>query len=526
MKFDFVIVGGGTAGCVLASRLSEDASLRICLVEAGPETGDCRIGNPLEWPALQGSSFDWQYETEPQAQMKRRRMKWPRGRILGGSTGINAMAHVRGHPSDFDAWADAGCRGWGFADLLPYFRRSEDSPFPDSPDPDSPYRGRGGPVKLLRIEEPHPVTEAFMAAAGDLGMPAITDHNGGSLSGVTLNTLTIANGRRQTVADAYLDDQVRGRENLTLLSEAVVTALHFDAGRCVGVPLRHGGEAVRLEAERGVVLCAGAIASPALLLRAGIGDPDALRTLGIGCRVEAPGVGRNLQDHLLSGGNLYEARVKLPVSKYQHSESLLYSHAADADSAPRIVLACVAAPVVTERFAAPEFGEAYTIMFGFTHPQSRGRLWLESADPAAAPRLDPNYLAAPADMASYLEALDWARDLGARPAFKALRGSELLPRPSDLAGVEARRDFLRRAAYTHHHPAGTCKMGPGADAVVGSDLAVHGTAGLYVVDASVMPSIPTGPINAAVIAIAERASDLLRGRLPLKPESPDQVAAT
>jgi pyridoxine 4-oxidase len=282
------------------------------------------------------------------------------------------------------------------------------------------------------------------------------------------------------------------------------------------VTVARDGQVATMVAERGVILAAGAISSPPLLLLSGIGPAADLAALGIDVRCNLPGVGRNLQDHLLSGGNVYRARRPVPPSKYQHSESLMYIDRAGGGPAPELVLACVIAPVVTEAFAAPPIGSAYTIMFGFTRPRSRGTVRLASADPASPPLIDPNYLAEEYDREIYLEALDMARAVGSAGALADWRAEELLPGASCSTGAQ-RRTFLQKAAYTHHHPIGTCRMGCDVDAVVGVDLAVHGIDGLYIVDASVMPRITTGPTNAAIIAVAERASDLLRGLTPLPP---------
>lgn len=510
-EFDYVIVGAGTAGCVLAGRLSEDPALGIALVEAGGPARDPAIADPLRWPLLQGSSIDWAFRTVPQPGTGGRIHAWPRGKVIGGSSCINAMAHVRGHPADFDGWAAAGCTGWGFADLLPYFIRSESSDRTPSP-----WHGDYGPVSLVTPRKPHPITRSYMAAAAEIGLAPTDEHNGARMTGPTLNTLTLAGGRRQNAADAYLTPTLT-RPNLTVIGAALVLDLIFEQGpTCRGVTLSGTGGTRDLRAARGVVLAAGTIGSPVLLLRSGIGPADDLRALGIPVRLDLPGVGANLHDHLLAGGNVYRARRRVPASKYQHSESLLYVDRPDGESSPELVVACVVVPVVTQCFAAPEMGSAYTLMFGFTHPRSRGRLRLASSDPALPPLIDPNYLAEEYDRTAFLDALEVARSVGAANALAEWRESELLPGPACRSRAECLA-FVAQAACTHHHPVGTCRMGSGADSVVGPDLRVRGIEGLYVVDASVMPAIPTGPVNAAIIAIAERASDLLRGLPPLAP---------
>lgn len=508
--FDFLVIGSGTAGAVLGARLSEDPQLRIGVIEAGGAATNPMIAAPAKWPLLQGSEIDWRYRTAPQTHCAGRVHDWPRGKVVGGSTAINAMAHVRGHPSDFDRWAADGCAGWGFADLLPYFIRSETY----TPGP-SPWHGQSGPLHLIRPTEPNPVTSAYMAAGLETGVKPTDDHNGARMAGPCTNTLTIKEGRRQTIADAYLTP-VLDRANLSLLLETTVLGLVFDGERCTGVVVKDAYGKRALRAERGVILATGAIATPLLLLRAGIGPAEELRALGIAPAHDLPGVGRNLHDHLLSGGNVYRSKRPVAPSKYQNSESLMYLTRGDEAKAPEMVLACVVAPVVTEQFAAPPFGEAYTIMFGFTHPRSRGSIRLASADPAVPPVIDPNYLAEEYDRDIYLEALERAQAVGHSAALTEWRAEEVLPGPAVKTKAD-RLAFLEKAAFTHHHPTGTCRMGTDAGAVVGPDLKLRGREGLYVCDASVLPSITTGPINAAIVAVAERLSDLLRGHAPLKP---------
>jgi choline dehydrogenase-like flavoprotein len=409
------------------------------------------------------------------------------------------MAHVRGAPTDFDDWQ---CDGWSYADLLPYFIRSE-----NYQGGASIYHGKGGPLHLIRPSEPNPVTLAYLAAGAECGFAAIDDHNGASMVGPTLNTLTIKDGRRQTVADAYLP-MTDGCANFSLVANTQVLSLLIVGTKCIGVLVNGPTGPREIRAEGGVVLAAGTIGSPTLLLRSGIGPAEELLSIGIPPRHDLPGVGRNLHDHLLSGGNVYAAKRPVPPSRYQNSESLMYlPRVGSGKSTPELVLACVTAPVVTECFSAPSMGSAYTLMFGFTHPRSRGTVRLAGSDMRIAPLIDPNYLADPHDREVYLDAMTMAREIGAARAFNDWRATELLP------GLQHdnRAQFLEQAAFTHHHPVGTCRMGRDVDAVVDFDLKVRGLDGLYVCDASVLPSITTGPVNAAVIAIAERTSDLLNG---------------
>ena len=481
------------------------------MVEAGGEPENPAISDPAAWPLLQGSEIDWQFATVPQRSMAGRAHPWPRGRVVGGSSAIHAMGHVRGHPSDFDRWEQAGAAGWNWSSLRPCFIRSESSPFA----PEEGYGG-DGPVRLCQPAAPHPLSLAHCQAGRELGLRPIRDHNGPDLAGPTLNTLTIADGRRQSVADAYLTEAVRARPNLALCTGLLIDRLAFDeTGRATGVHALEGGTGRRLHARRAVVLTAGVVGTPAIMMRSGLGPGAALAPLGIEVRRDLPGVGQNLQDHLLAAGNLYRARQPLPPTATQHSEALTYIHARSQSpaDAPDLVVACVTLPVVSEalaeRIGVPPPGGAYTLMFGITHPQSRGSLAIASADPRAKPVIDPAYLCAPEDRSLFLEALDWSRRLGGAGAYAPWRGEELLPQPGDLVSRDTLAAFIERVAFTHHHPVGTCRMGTDPDAVVRPDLSIPGVPGLHIVDGSILPSLTTGPVNAAIVAVAERASDLL-----------------
>ena len=502
-SYDVVIVGAGTAGCVLAARLSEDPQRRVALVEAGAFESDPRIADPLQWPFLEGAAFDWAYRTVPQSGTAGRVHRWPRGRVVGGSSCINAMAHVRGHPDDFRAWAEVAGPGWGFASLLPYFVRSES--FSDGP---SELHGDSGPLDVLLPPRLHPLAEDFMLAGEELGIPPSGDHNGPRMEGAARNSLTIRDGRRLSAADAYLTPAL-DRPNLSVVTGFhVARVLGATGGAVRGVEGSLGGGGSRLEAPL-VLLAAGAVATPALLMRSGIGPSAELAAHGIRCELDLPAVGANLHDHLLAAGNVYLADRPVAASRLQHSESLMYV-GRGGEVAPDLVVGCVVLPVTSECFQAPPVGTAYTLLCGFTHPRSRGSVRLGGPGPADPPRLDPAYLSDPRDRDAFRASLELARELGASRSLARWRRAELLPGPGSILADDLDA-FLARAAITHHHPVGTCAMGAdAASSVVDAELRVWGVDGLRVVDASVIPTITTGPVHAAVVAIAERAASIVR----------------
>jgi choline dehydrogenase-like flavoprotein len=420
--------------------------------------------------------------------------------VIGGSSCLHAMAHVRGAREDFDPWAQStGAPRWSYDGLLPAFRRMER--FSGGA---SAQHGDAGPLTVLLPEaDLSPVVRAYMAAGSGAGVPWLGDHNTGRLPGVAANSLTIRDGRRVTAATAYLEP-IQGRANLTVVPRALVQALVLSGARVTGVTARIAGKAAAISAGA-TILSMGALGSPLLLLRSGIGPARDLERAGVACVADHPGVGGNLHDHLLTAGNVYRARKSVPPSRLQHSESLMYLHSDDLtrrDGAPDVVLGCVAAPTVTECFERPRGGTAYTLLSGVTHPTSRGRLTLSGPRLEDPPLIDPAYLSTEHDRRLMRRALDLARLIGHRPELAEWRAEELYP------GTDCRSDaeleaFLQRAVMTHHHPVGTCRMGRDGDSVVDGELKLRGFEQLHVVDASVIPSITSGPVHAAVLAIAE-----------------------
>ncbi len=514
--FDVVVVGAGSAGCAVAARLAADPSVSVLLLEAGGGRRRPESMVPALYSRLFRSRVDWAYRTEPQRELAGRRLFWPRGRMLGGSSAINDMVYVRGNPADFDGWAAAGNPGWAQADLLPHFRAVEERLW-----------GPGGPNAEDRWLAPR--TSDFLVAAERAGLARNDGFNGAVQEGVGRHQVAQRRGRRVSAADAYLRP---APANLTVLPGARVSGLVFCGSRVVGVRwVRHGHVEHARAAQ--VVLTGGAINTPALLMSAGIGDAAELRGLGIGVRADLPGVGRNLQDHLMvplcwrsvEPTSLIDGRRPARVVEYlRQRRGPLASNIGQAGafvrSRPGLAapdLQLVFAPVLLdgvrdERVVEPtEHG--YSIGAILLQPGSRGRIALRSADPLARPVIDPNYLTDPADLATLVRGVRLALRIGATaPLAGAARGAHPLASAPD----DAIERFVRSAVDTMFHPVGTCRMGPASDpdAVVDATLAVHGVEGLRVADASVMPTITRGNTHAPVSAIAEKAAALLLAAAP------------
>ena len=492
--YHHVIVGAGSAGCVLAHRLGR-AGRRVLLIEAGLRADLPAVAVPPAWPTLQESALDWRYVTTPQPGLGGRAITCPRGKAVGGSSIINALAYQRGHAAAYDRWP----AGWRHADLLPYFKRAET--FSGGA---NAWRGGSGPLHVLSladVTDRTQVAEAFMTAAQQAGFRLTPDLGGEVTTGVGWNQLSIQGHRRDDAATAYLDslESASGETQVDLLAGTQVLGLEIERGRCLGVRL--AGRVVRSEGD--VLLCAGAIDSPRLLMLSGIGPADELRALGLASAADLPDVGRHLEDHLLLAGVAYQARRPVPPSHYNHADSLLYVPHATAGESPDILVMCLSVPFVRPT-VGPLSAPAYVLVPCHLRPRSRGSVRLASSDPLAAAIIDPNYLAEPDDLAVLVKGVEIAREIGAAKAFDDWRASEVYPGPA-WTSEAGRHDFIRRATDSFHHPTGTCRLGD----VVDEALRVKGIAGLRVIDASVLPGPPAAMINAAVTAVAERASDLV-----------------
>ena len=529
-EVDYVIVGAGSAGCVLAARLSEDPDVTVLVLEAGPEDRGWKIHMPAALTYnLMNDRVNWHYATEPQAGMDGRRLYWPRGRVLGGSSSLNAMVYVRGHAQDYDRWVEEGAEGWGYAQCLPYFRRAETY----SCGGDA-YRGDSGPLRVARGAMPNPLFDAWLEAGQAAGYPLTADMNGYQQEGVGRMDMTVHAGRRWSTARAYLRP-ARSRGNLGVVTRAMARRVLIERGRAIGVVYGTGRQARTVRARREVILAGGAINSPQLLMLSGVGPADHLRGHGIEVRHDLPGVGANLQDHLefyfqlecrepvsllkvMRGPNMLAVGARWLLFKTgpaasSHLEAGGFIRSAAGVRHPDIQFHFLPA-LVADHGRAKGRSHAFQAHVGPMRPASRGRITLRSSDPGTAPVLDPNYLAEARDREEMRACVRLTREIFAQAPFDRYRGRELLP-GAEVEGDAAIDAFIRRKADSAYHPCGTCRMGADGEAVVDAAGRVRGLDALRVVDASVMPSIVSGNLNAPVIMMAEKVADMIIGKAAL-----------
>jgi choline dehydrogenase len=532
-EVDYVVVGAGSAGCVLADRLSADGGAQVLVLEYGGRDNSIFIQMPtaLSIP-LNMPRFDWGLHSQPEPGLNGRRVHQARGKVIGGSSSINGMVYVRGNAGDFEEWAELGATGWDYAHVLPYFKRAEDCVYGADA-----FRGTGGPLATCNGNGmKNPLYRAFIEAGRQAGYGATDDYNGERQEGFGRMDMTVRDGVRCSTANAYLKPAL-GRPNLRLEMEALTTRVLFDGRRAVGVEYRQGGQIRRARARREVILSASSFNSPKLLMLSGIGPGAQLKSYGIEVVHDLPGVGENLQDHLeiwvqqactqaitLNGWlnpfakawiGLSWLLTKRGLGATNHFEANGYIRSRAGLRHPDIQYHFLAGAIAYDGSSAVK-GHGFQVHLGANKPNSRGHVRLTSPDPAAAPELVFNYLSDEDDRAAFRAGLRLTRELLAQPAFDPYRGAEVSPGPAVQSDDEIDA-WVTATAETAYHPAGTCRMGPDPMAVVDPDCRVHGVDGLRVVDSSVMPTLPNGNINAPTIMIAEKVSDHILGRAPLPP---------
>ena len=527
--FDYVVVGAGSAGCAIAARLSEDAGVSVCLLEAGGADSSVLVHAPAGVAAMVPTRINnWAYQTVPQKGLNGRRGYQPRGKVLGGSSSINAMLYVRGHRWDYDHWASLGNAGWSYDEVLPYFKRAEHNETHGAND----YHGAGGPLNVAELRSPSPLNRSFLEAAALNGVPHNADYNGAEQFGAFMYQVTHRNGERCSAAKAYITPNI-ARPNLALKLNAASARVLFEGRRAVGVAYRQGGALHEVRARREVVLCSGAFGSPQLLMLSGIGPGAALQKLGLPVLQDLPGVGQNLQDHIdhvqtwrtrsdthtfglsarggarLTAAMLEWKRQRTGLITSSIAESGAFLRSSPEVQVPDLQLVFVIG-IVDDHARKLHLGHGYSCHVEVLRPKSRGQLTLASPDPQAAPLIDPNFLGDERDLQLLVKGVQQQMDMLLSRPFDAWRGKMMYPVQRDDAAAIA--EDIRNRADTQYHPVGTCKMGPDSDAlsVVDARLRVRGVQGLRVADASIMPTLTGGNTNAPTIMIGEKAADMIR----------------
>lgn len=532
MRFDYIITGAGPAGCVLANRLSEDPDVNVLLLEAGGGDWNPLFHMPAGFAKMTKGVASWGWETVPQKHMKGRVLRYTQAKVLGGGSSINAQLYTRGNAADYDTWAsEDGCDGWSYRDILPYYKRAEDNQrFADD------YHSYGGPLGVSMPVSALPICDAYIRAGQELGIPYNHDFNGRQQAGVGFYQLTQRNRRRSSASLAYLNP-IRHRKNLTIKLGARVSRIVLEGNRAAGVEVVGKSGVEIIHAEREVLVSSGAIGSPKLLQQSGIGPADHLTSVGVKVLHDLPGVGSNLQDHLdlfviaeCTGDHTYDGVAKLHRTIWAGLEYVLFRTGpvasslfetggfwyADPDARSPDIQFHLGLGSGIEAGVERLKNAGVTLNSAYLHPRSRGTVRLSSADPAAAPLIDPNYWSDPHDRKMSLEGLKIAREIFQQAALKPYILAERLPGPKVMTDDEL-FDYGCANAKTDHHPVGTCKMGNGPESVVGLDLKVHGLEGLRVCDSSVMPRVPSCNTNAPTIMVGEKGADLIRGLGPLAP---------